>query len=237
MQESIIIGLLRNIAILLSFSMLYDYFWSQSENKKSLFSKIIAGVVLGGIGIVLILTPWHFVPGIFFDTRTIMLSISGLFLGPVTTITAMIIAGSYRFYMGGAGALMGIATVFTSGTIGMLWWHFRPECRKKNLMIELAAMGVLVHVVMLCCTIFLPDEIKWETLKNIALPVILIYPLATVLLGILMENQAGNRTARKELDFSEKRFRTIIEQATDAMYLSDIELGTLSTPINRLAIA
>jgi PAS domain S-box-containing protein len=209
--------------------MLYDYFWSQSENTKSLFSKIIAGIVLGGIGIVLILTPWHFVPGIFFDTRTIMLSISGLFLGPVTTITAMVIAGSYRFYMGGAGALMGIATVFTSGTIGMLWWHFRPEWQKKNLLIELAAMGVLVHVVMLCCTMFLPDEIKWETLKNIALPIILIYPLATVLLGMLMLNQAENWKTRKALDTSEKRFRTIIEQATDAMYLSDLNGNIIDT--------
>lgn len=223
MNESIILGLVRNIAILLSFSMLYDYFWSRNESLKTIFSKIWTGIVLGGIGILLILTPWHFVPGIFFDTRSVMLSIVGLFFGPVPTITAMTITGIYRLYMGGAGALMGIAVVLTSGSVGLLWWYFRPEWRKKNHFVELAAMGILVHLVMLCCTLFLPDEIKWETLKNIALPVVLIYPFTTVLLGMLMLNQAKNWENRKALNISEEKFRAIIEQATDAMYLADLK--------------
>ena len=176
-------------------------------------------MVLGGVGIVLILTPWHFLPGIFFDTRSIILSISGLFFGPATTITAMIITGLYRIYLGGGGALMGVAVVFTSGIIGLLWRYFRPFWRKKNQFLELAAMGIVVHIGMLCCTILLPAEIRWETLGNIALPVLFIYPGATVLLGALMFKQAENRENRKALNSSEKRYKTIIEQATDALFI------------------
>jgi len=229
MEESIFLGLIQNIAILLTFSMLYDYFWSRNEKHKNIYLKIGSGGILGGIGIILILTPWHFVPGIIFDTRSVMLSISGLFFGPIPTITAMIITGAYRYYMGGAGALMGIAVVFTSGSIGLIWSYLRPNWREKNYLFELAVMGILVHIVMLFCTFLLPAEVNWQTLKNIALPVILIYPFATVLLGILMLNQAKNWENRKALNISEQKFRGIIEQATDAMYLSDLNGNIIDT--------
>jgi hypothetical protein len=218
MGESIIIGFIQNIAILLTFSMLYDFFWSRYEKLNNNYFKIGAGAILGGIGIVLILTPWHFVPGVFFDTRSIMLSIAGLFFGPVPTIIAMAIAGLYRLSLGGGGTMMGIAVVLTSGSVGLLWWYFRPEWRKKNPVIELAAMGFLVHVVMLCCTIFLPGELSWQTLKNIALPVISIYPFATILLGMLMLNQAENRDNQKALNNSEKRWHFALEGTGDGVW-------------------
>lgn len=223
MEESIVVGLLQNIAILLTFSMLYDYFWSRNENRKKLTFKIGSGIVLGGMGIVLILTPWNFVPGIFFDARSIILSISGLFFGLVPTITAMIVIGLYRLYLGGGGLLMGIMVIFTSGTIGILWRYFRPFWRIKNRLLELAGMGIVVHLVMLSCTILLPAEIKWDSLGKIALPILIIYPGATVLLGVLMLNQSENWEIRKALKFSEKKFRTIIEQATDALFIADLE--------------
>jgi PAS domain S-box-containing protein len=228
-SNSIVIGLMQNIAILLTFSMLYDYFWSKNEKLKNIFFNVGAGIVLGGIGIVLILTPWHFIPGIFFDTRSVMLSISGLFFGPIATITAMAITSIYRWNMGGGGALMGIAVIFTSGSIGILWKYFRPGWHKKNGLWELAAMGVLVHGVMISCTVFLPSKIIWETLNNIVLPTMLIYPVATVLLGALMLNHTENWENRKALKISEKRFRSIIEQATDAIFITDLEGNILDT--------
>lgn len=218
MEESIIIGLVQNIAILLTFSMLYDFFWSRNEKLNNDYVKIGSGVVLGVIGIVLILTPWHFVPGIFFDTRSVMLSVAGLFFGPVPTITAMIITVLYRIYMGGAGTIMGIAVAITSGSVGILWWYFRPEWRKKKPLIELVAMGILVHLIMLGCTIFLPGEVRWQTFNNIALPAIFIYPVATALLGMLMLNQAKNWENRKAMNISEERWHFALEGSGDGVW-------------------
>jgi len=218
MEDSIIIGLAQNIAILLSFSMMYDYFWSRNEKLFGMYFKLGAGIVLGGIGIVLILTPWHFVPGVFFDTRSVMLSIAGLFFGPIPTVTAMIITAAYRVSIGGAGALMGISVILSSGLIGLFWRQFRPSWRKKNRTLELGAMGLLVHLAMLCCTLLLPGDIKWKTLSNIALPVIVIYPSATVLLGSLMLNQAENWKTRKALKISEERWHFALEGAGDGVW-------------------
>ncbi len=218
MEESFLLGLTQNIAILLAFSMLYDYIRSHRETRMNIYMKTGTGIVLGGIGIVLILTPWQFIPGIFFDTRSVMLSISGLFFGPIPTIIAMLIAGSYRIYMGGAGVFMGIAVVFTSGVTGLIWRYFMPDWRKKNHFITLLVLGVTVHIIMLCCTIFLPSEIRLETLKNIIIPVIFIYPGATVSLGLLMLNQDVNWENRKALNLSEERWHYALEGADDGVW-------------------
>ena len=222
MKESTIIELVQNISILLAFSMLYDYFWSRKERLKNIYFKFFSGIILGIIGIVLILSPWHFLSGIIFDTRSVMLSTAGLFFGPIPTITAMIITASYRLFIGGNGVIMGTAVILSSGTLGLLWAHFRPNW-KKNKYAELISLGILVHLVMLSFTLLLPSDLIWNTLTNIALPVIFLYPLASLILGVLMLHQAENSENRKAIKDSETRFRTIIEQATDSMYLSDLD--------------
>lgn len=218
MNESILLGLIRNIAILLTFSMIYDYFWSRNEKRGGIAVKFVSGVVLGFIGVVLILTPWHFTTGIFFDTRSVFLSICGLFFGLIPTITAMAITAGYRLYVGGAGAIMGTSVVLASGVIGILWRYFRADWPPKKPVIELGLMGIVVHIAMLCCVLFLPPEMQQHTFENIALPVIFIYPLATILLGLLMLNQAENWENRLALNASEERWHFALEGAGDGVW-------------------
>ena len=96
MKDSIILGLIQNIAILLSFSMLYDHIWIRYEEKRSIYLKIFIGIFIGFIGLILMLTPWVLAPGMVFDTRSILLSATGLFFGSVPTVIAMVITGAYR---------------------------------------------------------------------------------------------------------------------------------------------
>jgi len=91
MEKSIIIGLIQNVAILLVFGMLYDYVWLKRPYSKSLIHQVINGIFIGIIGIILMNTPWILMPGLIFDTRSIMLSISGLFFGLIPTIIAIFI--------------------------------------------------------------------------------------------------------------------------------------------------
>jgi PAS domain S-box-containing protein len=213
MYKSIIIGLLQNTAILLAISMIYDYWWIHIDENKKLFNKIITGFVIGIIGIILMLTPWILIPGINFDTRSVMLSVSGLFFGPMPTFISMLIMGIFRLAIGGDGVWMGIAVIASSGTIGILWNKFRPLKNSNRYILELAFMGLLVHFVMLGCTFLLPKGKDLSTLKIIALPVLLVYPLATVLLGILMFRQLNNwknRKAAEKLIESERRFTEML---------------------------
>ncbi|MBK5209943.1 MAG: PAS domain S-box protein [Flavobacteriaceae bacterium] len=214
MKESILIGLLQNAALLIAFSMLYQNFWIKNEDSKSISEKIIAGLVLSGIGIILMSTPWIYVPGISFDMRSVLLSVSGLFFGPIPTIIAMLATGIIRIAIGGDGLWMGLAVIFSSGSLGLLWKRFRPNWKTNNYYIELLLMGLIVHMVMSTCTIFLPTNKILPTLEVIIIPLLMIYPPITMLLGILMVKQYKNwqnELAQLKLIESERRFSQILD--------------------------
>jgi len=221
MKNSIILGLIQNTALLLTLSLLYDAITIKYGESKSILVKVVTGIVLGAFGIILVLTPWTLSPGLVFDTRSIMLSISGLFFGPIPTIIAMVITGGYRIFVGGDGVYMGIAVIISSGTIGILWRKFRFKRLQKNNFIELLIMGLVVHIIMLMCTVFLPKEIIWETLKRITLPVIIIYPIGTMILGWIFIKRLLYWKAKKELQESEEKFRSLITSMDDLVFVFD----------------
>lgn len=214
MDKSIIIGLLQNTAILLSFSMLYQNFWIKNERTKNIFTKILTGIILGALGIVIMYTPWTFVPGISFDTRSIMISISGLFFGLIPTTVLMIITSITRLIVGGDGQWMGISVIISSGLIGLLWRHLRPNWKLKNNHLELLSMGLVVHIVMSACTLFLPTDKILLTFEAIILPLIFIYTPATMIIGLVMLKQYKNwqnRNAQIKLKETEQKLSQLLE--------------------------
>jgi len=219
---NVVISLVQNVAVLLSFTLLYDYFWLNSTKKQSFFRKIYIGFFIGIISFILILTSGKLTPGVVFDTRSVVLSVSGLFFGEIPTLIAMIMSAAYRIYLGGDGMYMGVAVIFTAGIIGVLWRYFRPQWRDRKFLKELLLMGLLVHIVMLGCTLLLPKDSILSTIKNIAIPLLTIYIPATVLIGWFMvtqEKNHNNKKANERLVESERRFTELL---TDVHLLSVI---------------
>jgi signal transduction histidine kinase len=198
MNEPIIISLIQNIAVLLALAMLYGNFWLRNDKLRGMVSKIFTGIILGLIGIVLMYTPWRMTPGLLFDTRSVMLAVSGIFFGPLPTFIAMVLSGFMRVYIGGEGLWMGLAVIVSSGTIGIVWAELRKKWKRINKPIEFFALGLVVHVVMLATTVLLPEDRMAETLQIITLPVFLIYIPGTMLLGLLMAAQKRNFQNRIE---------------------------------------
>ncbi|MDH3381363.1 MAG: ATP-binding protein [Flavobacteriaceae bacterium] len=214
MNTSIIVGLLQNTAILLALAMFYENFWIIDENNKSIKAKLITGMVLGGIGTILMFTPWVLEPGVVFDTRSVMLSIAGLFFGIIPTIVAIIFTSLVRFYIGGEGLYMGVAVIITSGLIGVLWRTYRPHWKNKKYYFELLSMGLVVHLTMISCTVFLPQDLALSTLKTITIPALFVYSPATMLIGSLMFKQSKNqenRQAQLKLIETERRLNYVLE--------------------------
>lgn len=218
MTESIVLSLIQNTAILLSFSMLYDYLWIRKEKTKLWYVKVITGLIVGFIGLVLMLTPWMLSPGLFFDTRTILLSISGLFLGAIPTLVAMVVTGSYRFLLGGDGLWMGLASIVSSGTIGILWGKLRPNWRSKKPLWELMAMGAVVHLVMVSSTFLLPQGQTLSTLKVVYLPLVFIYSPGVMLLGMLMLHRIANWKNKKALYETQVLYASLVENMPAGVY-------------------
>jgi PAS domain S-box-containing protein len=219
MNNSLIIGLLQNASILLIFAVLYDFFNLKKDNPKYKFIKLVVGFILGILGIILIATPWKFVPGIAFDTRSILLSVTGLFFGPLPTIVAVVLTGAYRISLGGSGVFMGLAVIITSACTGLLWRYFRPDWDKNNYWAELLSMGVVVHVLMILCSFLLPSELIFKTIKTIAIPAIILYPLITMLLGTAIQYRIKSWEIKQDLHSSEEKYKAIVKALPYLVFL------------------
>ncbi len=211
MKMSILLGLVNNAALLLALGLLYDSISIRQKAWQWGREQILTGLVIGGIGIVVMLSPWEYASGLVFDTRSVLLGISGLFFGAVPTLIAMAMTIGLRLYQGGVGAGMGVAVICLSGGLGLGWRHINRRALENLTALQLYSFGVLVHVGMLACAFLLPWPMPLTVLSHIGLAVMLIYPIGTMLLGMLLTRRLRRRRLDEALQVSQERFRALYE--------------------------
>jgi two-component system sensor histidine kinase/response regulator len=185
MNVETLLGLVNNTALLLALAVLYETIPLQ-KTRRSRLIEIFTGIFVSAIGLAVMLTPWRFSEGVIFDTRSILLSMTGLFFGLIPTTIATLMTAALRLYQGGDGTLMGVSVILTSAGLGLIWRYILRSKKKTPAWYELYGFGVIVHLAMLLWTFTLPRDITFEVLGKIWLPVMLIYPIGTVLLGLLL---------------------------------------------------
>lgn len=220
MNANVFYGLLQNAAILLVMVFLLDLTTTRWRIGTSLIRQGILGLVIGLICVTAMMTPWVLVPGVIFDTRSILLGISGLFFGLIPTVVAMLTAGAFRLYLGGAGALTGLIVILSSGLIGILWRRFRRRSLSEIPFSELFLFSLIIHLAMLAAMFSLPWETAVRTLQIVTLPVLAIYPLGTMALGILMVKRLQRQQEIEALRESEERFHSLFNHSIDAVLLT-----------------
>lgn len=87
MDTSSFIALLYNAALLISLGVIYDALSIESIKNKT-GRDLISGLLVGMLGLAVMNTSWEMGPGLFFDTRWVLISLCGLFFGLVPTLIA-----------------------------------------------------------------------------------------------------------------------------------------------------
>jgi PAS domain-containing protein len=203
-------------------AFIFDVAVNRWRTGQSLLQQAPLGLAIGTIGITVMMPPWTFMPGIVFDTRSVLIGISGLFFGSFSAAIAMAMIAAFRFYQGGTGAWTGVAVILTSGLIGIAWRHFRSRTLADISWRELYLFGMVIHLAMLGLMFTLPLETALRVLSNIALPVILIYPLGTALLGGLIVNRLRRERADDVLRESEGKIHLLLDSTAEAIYGLDL---------------
>ena len=127
-SKTVFLGLVNNAALLVALAFVYDSLTRAEIGRPSWQKRALAGLCLGGMAMAVMLNPWELRPGLFFDTRSILLGVAGLFFGVLPTVVAMVMAASLRIVQGGLGVNMGLATVVVSGCCGQIG---RASCRER----------------------------------------------------------------------------------------------------------
>jgi signal transduction histidine kinase len=189
--------LVQNAALLLAVAVVFDTITLRVDFERTRVQQAIAGLLLGVIGISLMLTPWQFATGIFFDTRTVLLNIVGLFFGAIPTVAALAVMITWRAIQGGPAALTGIVGMLVAAGIG-LWWRTRQRNNLANLSFrDLYLFGLGAHVI----TLFQVTSLMFLTVPAAAaavlgrywIPLLVIYPVATALLGVVLVSRLRAR--------------------------------------------
>lgn len=223
MPDSLFVALVHNAALLIALSYLYSLLSPLKVESLSRARKITLGLAVGGIGVIIMLTRWELQAGIGFDTRSVLLGVSGLFLGTIPTLLAMLVTGTYRLFQGGTGTVAGVSVVISSGVIGLLWRRVRKSRVIDLSSMELLLFGLTLHVAMLLLLFLMPFEDALRTLKSIGVPVVIIFPIATVLLGKLMTHNLQAHRAKALLAESEEQYRTFFENRHTPMLIIEPE--------------
>lgn len=211
MNSTPLLGLINNIALLLAIGLLFDMTLYYRRTRNDGLYQFPLGIIIGGIGVVLMMSPWVFAEGIIFDTRSVLLTISGLFFGLIPTLIAIAITAAYRAYQGGIAMWTGISVIIASGGLGLLMRN-RWQRNLINIKgIQIYILGLVVHLVMLALMFLMPWQIAIEVVRSITPSVLIFYPLATTLLGMLMLQRLKRVKATQELQKNETRLQSVVE--------------------------
>jgi len=219
---SIYRDLISNVALLLALSTLFNYLTRRWKNAEWP-GQVLGGLAFGSTAIAGMVTSFRFAEGIIYDGRSIVLGLAGYFGGWIVGSLAAALAGAYRLWLGGGGTLAGVGTILTSAALGIAYRAFcsrRGECDRP---ISLYLFGLLVHLAVLLWQYFgLPGSAAPQALRTVGLPMMIIFPAATLLTGLLLADQERHILAAKALEENESRLQSSLR---------------LSEALNRLALA
>ena len=206
------ISLVNNIALLIALGVVNRLLLNKLIARPILV-QLLSGVLFGVVTIIGMMNSLKVMPGLIFDGRSIILSLAGAFGGPVTALVSMLISASYRIYLGGPGALMGVLVITESALLGVLYFYLRKKYSFLSNSYSFLILGLLVHIIMVTLMFTLPGSMTFDVLPVIAPPVLIIYPIGTFLLALLFLGQEHHQKAIDEVRESEIRFRQLFEES------------------------
>ncbi|MBX3749282.1 MAG: PAS domain S-box protein [Opitutaceae bacterium] len=227
MRDSAFIALIHNAALLLALVLVFDVATYRVPFNRSLVARLLVGLLLGGIGVGIMLAPFRFVSDIVFDTRSVLLAICGLYFGFVPTVIAVLLTAAFRLGMGGSAAWAGTGVIVASAALGLLWRRYHHHRLADLSWRPLFALGVAVHVAMLLILQLLGWRAGRAILLEIGAPVLVIYPVATMALGLLLTSRLRRERVAVALEASEARFAGFFASNPLPCVISDLESGVI----------
>lgn len=207
------ISLILNVSLILALITLYSLTLRLTILEKKA-GKILTGLVFGLTAVAAMNVAYRYGSGVIYDGRSIIISLSGLYGGFWPAALASIVSMAYRAHLGGNGVWAGLATIIFCALTGL---GFRAIFKSKLYKLsyyQLYGFGLAAHVVMLACQLLiLPWPAGVSVISRIWLPIMLIFPLATVLTGLMLQGETRRLLAENKLRESEEKYRVLFDNA------------------------
>jgi len=77
LSEATLLSLAHNVAVLIAMGLVFHALPDDWLLHRTRARDVVLGALAGAMAVVLMLAPWQYVPGIFFDARSVLLAVSG----------------------------------------------------------------------------------------------------------------------------------------------------------------
>lgn len=178
-------------------------FIGRLANKYRFTEKVLSGILFGGICVIGMMLPIETSPGVIFDPRSVILSMAGLFGGPIVAVIAAAFATAYRLFIGGDGVYAGLLVIFVCTGLGLAYRYSVYRGWTKINIMQLLLFGVLLHVAQILTFNVLPSELLEKVMATVAIPLIIAFAPATALLGMLLQDTQNRFKTESALRKSE----------------------------------
>jgi PAS domain S-box-containing protein len=210
------LDLVYNLAILVALSVISGFLRQHRSHKA--WGPVLQGLLFGGAAVVGMTHPLVLGPGLIFDGRSVMISLCGLFFGPLAVGIAGGMAVVHRIALGGTGVHMGWLVITASALLGLVF-HRKWTLTGANLSVgRLLGFGLAVHVAMVLLMFTLPAGAGLGVIKRLGLPILLVYPVATLLIGKVLSAQAAGIRTVEALRESEAKYRMMVRYSSDPIF-------------------
>lgn len=235
MQNSL--DIIFNLGMLASLSMISGII-GHNGKKWSKYT-LIQGGIFGFASVIGMLNPLIINQGLIFDGRSVMLSLCGVYFGPIATLIAIIPPLVLRLLQGGEAALMGSLVILSSASIGVIFYQLRKkqDHRFQNESKMLYLMGISVHVTMVLLMFTLPEGRGVTTIRTLGLPIMLTYPIATMFIGKMLHAISENRRMTDSLKMSEQNLRESHDEIEATLEEVIAQEDEIRVQLNHLALS
>jgi diguanylate cyclase (GGDEF)-like protein/PAS domain S-box-containing protein len=160
-------------------------------------------------------------PGVYVDGRNIMTSLVVLFGGPVAAGVTLAITILYRLWLGGGGALAGSVAAVTATALGFAFCVLKDRYRFRVGIWSLLALGIAVVLAGALVFALLNPAQSTQSVAALLLPLLLVSPLGTVILGLALQNEDEHVRLQRELREQAAMFQTIFRSIGDAVVVAN----------------
>ncbi|WP_448188467.1 response regulator [Azospirillum sp. sgz301742] len=211
-----LVELLKGVGLLALVSILFGDL-EQRLGRRPLVWPLTCGAMFGTGALISMAQPITIEPGVYIDARSVILALAAPIAGPLAAMAAAALAAVYRLWLGGAGALAGVAAIVLSTAAGIAFAYVAERRRVKLGSRHMLLLGLLAGSAQILAAALLPRDTALEALRTTGAAVMGMGLLGTTFLGTLLLRERRRLEGARALRENEGRYRLIADTVSDVI--------------------
>ncbi len=222
-------ALIHSLTLALSLTWVYSFSLPFIKRYSPRTQSVLQGLLFGGFAITSIVSAGSLAQGFSVDGRNLMIALSSIFGGPISSIVTTVMVMLYRISLGGVNVLPALVSSMTTAILGIIFYLRYRHLTGPAKISRLFFLGIAIAAQIIFWIMLLGGE-AGATVLPAALPALFIfYPLGAILTGALFLNQQHNMEIRQALEQERSLLRTLIDQLPDYIFVKDAKLRFIAS--------